>query len=102
MVFEDEVSKTIWREVVNTIVYTMNKVHIRKGTNKTPYEIWFGHAPLVKYSRIFGSKCYIKRDDNIGKFDAISNEGIFLSYSLKTKYYMCLNQRIRVLLRAQM
>ena len=53
MMFENDVSKTFWREVANTTVYTMNKVQIKKGTNKTPYELWFGHAPLVKYFRIF-------------------------------------------------
>ena len=23
---------------------------------KKPYELWFGHSPLVKYFRVFGSK----------------------------------------------
>ena len=53
--------------------------------NKTPYELWFGHSPSVKYFRIFGSKCYIKRDVDIGKFDPRSNEGMFFGYSLKSK-----------------
>ena len=53
--FENDVSKTFWREVINIVVQTMNRVHIRKGTNKTPYELWFGDRPLVKYFRIFGS-----------------------------------------------
>ena len=83
MMFENNVSKTFWREAVNTIVYTMNRVQIRKGMNKTPYELWFGHSHLVKYFRIFGSKCYINRDDDIGKFYPRSDEGVFLGYSLK-------------------
>ena len=63
--------------------------------NKTPYELWFGHSPLVKYFRIFGSKCYIRRDDDIGKFDPRSDEGIFLGYSLKRKASRCFNYRIK-------
>ena len=43
MLVENDVSKTFWREDVNTIVYTMNRVQVRKDTNKTPYELWFGH-----------------------------------------------------------
>lgn len=71
--FENDVSKILWREAINITMYTMNKVHITKDTNKTPYELWFGHAPSMKYFRIFQSKCYIKRDDDIGKFDARSD-----------------------------
>ena len=58
----------------------MNIVQVSKGTNKTPYEPWFGHSPTVKYFKKFGSTCYIKRDDDIGKFDAKSDEGMFLGY----------------------
>ena len=54
MLFENDVSNTFWREAINTTVYTMNKVQIIKGMDKTPYELWFGHSPSVKYFRIFG------------------------------------------------
>ena len=70
---------------MNTILEIMNIVHIRQGTRMKPYEIWFGHTPIVKYFRIFGSKCYIKRENDIDKFDPRSFEGIFLGYSLKNK-----------------
>ena len=89
MLFENNLAKTFWREAINTVVYTINRVQIRAYIDKTPYELWFGHAPSVKYFRIFGSKCYIKRDDDIGKFDPRSDEGIFLGYSLKRKAYIC-------------
>ena len=95
MVVENDVSKTFWREVVNTIVYTMNRVQVKKDTNKTPYELWFGHSPTVKYFKFFGIKCYIKRDDDISKFDARSDECMFLGYSLKRKAYRCYNQRTK-------
>ena len=39
-----------------TIVYTLDRVQIKQGTNLTPYELWFGHDPSVKYFKIFGSK----------------------------------------------
>ena len=65
--------------------------------DKTPYELWFGHSPSVKYLRIFGSKCYIKRDDDINKFDPRSDEGMFLGYSLKSKAYGCFNYRTKTI-----
>ena len=45
----------------------------------------------MKYFKIFGSKCYILKDDRSGKFDAKSDEGIFLGYSTRSKVYKHLN-----------
>lgn len=92
---EGKVAHTYWRNVVNTIVYTINRIQLRFGAYKTPYELWFGNVPTVKYFRIFGSKCYIKRDKAVGKFDARSDEGIFLGYSTKSKAYRCFNLRLK-------
>ena len=50
---------------------------------------------LVKYFRVFGSKCYIKRNkDDLGKFDSRTDEGIFLGYSSTKKAYRCFNKRL--------
>ena len=83
MLAENDVSKMFWREYMNIVVYTMNRVQIIQGIGKTPYELWFGHTHFVKYFRIFGRKYYIKRDDDVGKFNTRSDEGMFLGYSLK-------------------
>ena len=49
----------------------------------------------VKHFRVFSSKCYIKRnEDDLGKFDSRTNEGIFLGYSSTKKAYKCYNQRL--------
>ena len=45
----------------------------------------------MKYFKIFGSKSYILKDDRNGKFDAKSDEGIFLGYSKRSKPYNFLN-----------
>ena len=78
-----------WREVVSIAVYTLNHVQVKKGTHSTPFELCYGYPPNVKYFRIFGSKCYIIKDDRNGKFDAKSDEGIFLGYSTRSKAYKC-------------
>lgn len=94
MMMEANLPHIYWREVVSMAVYAFNKVHIKGDVGKTPYELWFGHTPTVKYFKIFGSKCYIKRDDSIGKFDPRCDEGIFLSYSNQSKAYRCYNKRL--------
>lgn len=95
MIMEANLPHIYWREVVSTIVYTFNIVHIKGETGKTPYELWFGNTPTIKYFKIFGSKCYIKRDDIIGKFDPRCDEGIFLGYSNENKSYKCYNKRLQ-------
>jgi hypothetical protein len=57
--------------------------------------LWKGRPTNVKHLKVFESKCYIKRDgDNLGKFDSICDEGIFLGYSSQRKDYRCLNLRL--------
>ena len=45
--------------------------------------------------RAFGCVCFIYNNDkdNLGKFDAKSDEGIFLGYSTQSKAYKVLNKR---------
>ena len=91
LLMEKSVSKKYWRQDISNVVYTMNRVQVKKGRNATPFELWYGYAPNVKYFKIFGSKCYILKDNRNGKLDAKSDEGMFLGYSTKSKAYKCLN-----------
>ena len=66
MLNEVKLSDGYWREGVSTTIYILNRGKLRINSNKTPYELWFGRAPSVKYFKVFGSKCYIKRlDENL-------------------------------------
>ena len=69
-------------------------MQVKKGTHSTPFELWYGYPPNVKYFKIFGRKCYILKDVRNGKFDAKSDEGIFLGYSTRSKAYKYLNTNI--------
>ena len=64
---------------------------MKKGTHWTPSELWYGYSPNVKYFKVFGRKCYILKESGNGKFDAKSDEGIFLGYSTRSKSHKCLN-----------
>lgn len=52
------------KEAMHIVVYILNRVHIRVNHTKTPYELWYGRPPTMKYYRIFRSKYYIRRDEN--------------------------------------
>jgi hypothetical protein len=65
---------------------------VSNNTDKTPYEQWKGRPTNVKHFRIFGSKCYIKREDGrMGKFDTRVDKGILVGYSTTRKAYKCYN-----------
>ena len=84
---------------MNTSCHIGNRIFFRAGTKKTTYEIWNGKKPKVKYFRVFGSKCYILNDwENLGKFDAKSDEGIFLGYSTTNRAYRVFNKRTKIVM----
>jgi hypothetical protein len=52
-------------------------------------------TPNVNHFKVFGSKCYIKREyGRIGKFDSQVDKGILVGYSSKMKVYTCFNLRL--------
>ena len=82
---EKNVTLKYWREVVRIVVYTLNRIQVKKGTHSTPFELWYGYSPNVKYFKVFGRECYILKYFGNGKLDAESEEGIFLGYSTRSK-----------------
>ena len=53
----------------------------------------------MKYFRVFGSNCYILNDrENLGKFNAKSDEGIFLEYSTTSRAYRVFNKRTKMVM----
>ena len=53
MLHNKDVARNLWGEAVNTTCHTINRVYFRLGTKKTPYELWKGRKPKVKYFKIF-------------------------------------------------
>jgi hypothetical protein len=98
MMNERNMPQTYWVEAIHTIVHILNKAHLRPHSDKTPYELWFGRPASIKHFKVFGSKCYIKNnDENIGKYDDRVDEGIFLGYATNSKGYKCYNKRLHKL-----
>ena len=94
---ENNLPTYFWVEVVNTSCYILNRVLIRSSLNKTPYELWKNKKPNISYFKVFGSKCFIfNTKDNLGKFAAKSNVGIFLGYSSSSKAYRVFNKKTTI------
>jgi transposase InsO family protein len=58
MIHSKNLAQHFWGEAVNIACHIINRVYLRPETNKTPYEIWRGKNPTVKYFRTFGSENY--------------------------------------------
>ena len=79
-------------------VCILNKAHLRLNNDKNPYDLWFGGPASINHFKVFGSKCYIKNnDDHLGKFDGRADEGILLGYATNSKGYRCFNKRMHKL-----
>ncbi|XP_022876710.1 uncharacterized protein LOC111394893 [Olea europaea var. sylvestris] len=75
MLHGKDLAMHFWGEAINTACHIVNRVYLRPNIDKTPYEIWKGKKPTVKYFCLFHSKCYILRDkENLGNFDSKSDD----------------------------
>jgi transposase InsO family protein len=74
-----------WAEAINTAWHASNRLYLRKGLNKTPYEILIGKKPNIKYFRVFGCKCfYLKKGVHLSKFDTKALEVTFVGYTAES------------------
>ncbi|KAK1606057.1 hypothetical protein QYE76_029730 [Lolium multiflorum] len=60
-----------WAEAISTACHSSNRLYLRKGLNKTPYEILTGNKPNISYFKVFGSL-----------------EGIFVGYGAESHTYI--------------
>jgi hypothetical protein len=95
MLMDSELIDIFWTHVVHTIVHIQNRVMLRSNNDKTPYELWKGRPTNVKHFRVFGSKCYIKREyGRMTKFESHVEKGVLVGYSSMRKAYKCYNVRL--------
>ena len=86
MLLKNNLPTYFWAKAINTACYILNRFNLRQGIKKTPFELYYDKKPNVSYLRVFGCKCFIlNTNDNVGKFEAKSDEGIFLKYSNTSK-----------------
>ena len=58
MLKQKNLLKSLWGEVVTTIVYILNRCHTKKLKNKVHEEVWSGKRPSLSHLKLFGSICY--------------------------------------------
>ncbi|GJR47027.1 retrovirus-related pol polyprotein from transposon TNT 1-94 [Tanacetum coccineum] len=93
MLNEQSIPQKFWCNVVDTSTYILNRILIRPILGKTPYEIFRGRKPSLKYFKVFGSKCFILNTKYyLTKFDPKPYEGVFQGYSQNSKAYVVLNK----------
>jgi hypothetical protein len=95
MIMDSKLTDIFWTQAMHTTIHIQNRVMLRNNTNKTLYKLWKEKPTNVKHFRVFGSKCYIKREDGrMGKFDSCVDKGILVGYSSTRKAYKCYNIRL--------
>ncbi|KAJ9544835.1 hypothetical protein OSB04_024542 [Centaurea solstitialis] len=96
MIAHSGVPPSLWAEAVSTACYTQNRTLIIKRIGKTAYEMVNKRKPNIKFFRVFDCVCYLLNNrDDLGKFDAKSDESIFIGYSLNSATYRVYNKRTR-------
>ncbi|GKF18535.1 retrovirus-related pol polyprotein from transposon TNT 1-94, partial [Tanacetum coccineum] len=85
-------------EAINTACYTQNRSLICLLYNKTSYELMQDKKPDLSFFYVFGSLCYPTNDhENLGKFDAKADIGIFVGYAPVKKAFRVYNRRTRII-----
>ncbi|GKB12569.1 retrovirus-related pol polyprotein from transposon TNT 1-94 [Tanacetum coccineum] len=88
----------LWAEAINTACYTQNRSLIRLGYNKTSYEHMQDKKLDLSFFHVFGSLCYPTNDhEDLGKFDAKADVGIFVGYAPAKKAFRIDNRRTRII-----
>lgn len=96
MINKSSQPKYLWVDAISMSCYVLNKILIHSILKKIPYELLKGREPNLSYLHVFGCKCFILNNgkDNLRKFDAKADKGIFLGYSQSSKAYSMSNKRL--------
>ncbi|GJX38280.1 retrovirus-related pol polyprotein from transposon TNT 1-94 [Tanacetum coccineum] len=88
----------LWAEAINTACYTQNRSLIRHRYNKTPYELMQDKKLDLSFLYVFGSLCYpTNNHEDLGKFDAKADIGIFVGYAPAKKAFRIYNRWTRII-----
>jgi hypothetical protein len=96
MPMDSKLIDVFWVQAIHTLIHIQNRGMLQRNTDKTPYELWKGIPRNVKHFIVFGSKCYIKREeDMMEKFDSRVDKEILVGCSSKRKAYKCSHLRLK-------
>ncbi|KAI3758642.1 hypothetical protein L6452_06210 [Arctium lappa] len=88
MLSQSDLPLFLWAEAVSTACHTQNRSMIHRRFQKTLYALINNRTPTIKYFHVFGCTCYVLNDrENLNKFSAKADEGIFVGYSSTSTVY---------------
>ncbi|KAL0546602.1 hypothetical protein IC582_016514 [Cucumis melo] len=95
MLLSSDLSDNMWGEVVLSACFVLNRI-LYKRLDKTPYELWKGHAPNLSYLKVWG--CLAKVPFPALKKSTVGSKTfdcIFIEYAQNSAAYrfMCLNDK---------
>jgi len=99
MLNETSLPRYFWANVVNTASYVLNCILIRPILKKTPYEFFKGRRPILTHLKVSGCTCFILNngEEQLGKFDAKTYEGVFLGYATNSHAYRVYNKGLMII-----
>lgn len=96
MMSDSEIPMDFWGEAVCTAAHIKNRVK-SSVHERTPYELWMGRKPNVKYMKRFECVAYVLiKGGRWRKFDAKTNKGIFIGYGYNNTYRVYIPERNKV------
>jgi len=82
--------KLVWPEAAATAVYLRNRV-TRRGTNATPYELFWGRKPVISHLVPFGTEVHsLVNDRRMAKFDMKTEPGYIVGFTERVSNYRVL------------
>nr|GEY83355.1 hypothetical protein [Tanacetum cinerariifolium] len=84
------------KQLTLLVMSKTESVLVNKSHNKTPYELFNGRTPAIRFLKPFGCHVMILNTlDNLGKFEAKGDEGYFIGYSMSSKAFRVFNKRTK-------
>ena len=76
-----KLSQEFWGKAVLTATFLINRIPSRAlKSDKTPFELWHGKKPQLKYLKVFGSTVYVHNKIKTTKFESKSWKGTLVGY----------------------
>ena len=77
----------LWGEAILSVCHLQNRISYKK-TGKTPYELWKGHAPNLKYLKVWGCLAKVMLPDpKKRKIRSKSFDCMFIGYASNSTAY---------------
>ena len=87
MLIESSVPLHFWGEAILITCHVLNRVPHKKS-HTTPFEMWKGYKPNLKYLRVWGCLAYVRlTDPKIPKLGIRATIYTFLGYAINSAVY---------------